>query len=83
MEGTEGIGYEVFKGGYEEGLFNPGFFAGFFGLGALLTYNFVTESLHSGSPYYAIVNILAVSGFTVFLPVFPGAGVCVSILQGV
>lgn len=53
---------------------NPGFFAGFFGLGALLTYNFVTESLHSGSPYYAIVNILAVSGFTVFLPVFPVLG---------
>ena len=53
---------------------NLGFFAGFFGLGALLTYNFVTESLHSGSPYYAIVNILAVSGFTVFLPVFPVLG---------
>ena len=51
----------------KRGFFNPGFFAGFFGLGALLTYNFVTESLHSGSPYYAIVNILAVSGFTVFL----------------
>lgn len=54
--------------------FNPGFFAGFLGLGALLAYNFVTESLHSGSPYYAIVNILAVSGFTVFLPVFPVLG---------
>lgn len=53
---------------------NPGFFAGLFGLGALFTYNFVTESLHSGSPYYAIVNILAVSGFTVFLPVFPALG---------
>ncbi|WP_160560081.1 hypothetical protein [Parablautia muri] len=53
---------------------NPGFFAGIFGLGALLAYNFVTESLHSGSPYYAIVNILAVSGFTVFLPVFPVLG---------
>lgn len=47
---------------------------GFCGLGALLAYNFVTESLHSGSPYYAIVNILAVSGFTVFLPVFPVLG---------
>ena len=58
----------------KRGFFNPGFFAGFFGLGALLTYNFVTESLHSGSPYYAIVNILAVSGFTVFLPVFPVLG---------
>lgn len=53
---------------------NPGFFAGFFGLGALLAYNFVTDSLHSGSPYYAIVNILAVSGFTIFLPVFPVLG---------
>ena len=53
---------------------NPGFFAGIFGIGALLVYNFVTESLHSGSPYYAIVNILATSGFTVFLPVFPVLG---------
>lgn len=53
---------------------NPGFFAGLFGFGALIAYNFVTESLHSGSPYYAIVNILAVSGFTVFLPVFPVLG---------
>lgn len=53
---------------------NPGFFAGIFGLGALLAYNFVTESLHSGSPYFAIVNMLAVSGFTVFLPVFPVLG---------
>lgn len=53
---------------------NPGFLAGIIGLGALLTYNFVTESLHSGSPYYAIVNILAVSGFTAFLPVFPVLG---------
>lgn len=53
---------------------NPGFFTGIFGLGALLAYNYVTESLHSGSPYYAIVNILAVSGFTVFLPVFPVLG---------
>ncbi len=53
---------------------NPGFFTGIFGLGALLMYNFITESLHSGSPYYAIVNILAVSGFTVFLPVFPVLG---------
>lgn len=52
----------------------PGFFAGIFGLGALLVYNFVTESLHSGSPYYAIVNILATSGFTLFLPVFPVMG---------
>ena len=53
---------------------NPGFFAGIFGIGALLVYNFVTESLHSGSLYYAIVNILATSGFTVFLPVFPVLG---------
>ena len=53
---------------------NPGFFAGFVGLGTLLTYNFVTESIHSGSPYYAIVNILAASGFIVFLPVFPVLG---------
>lgn len=52
----------------------PGFLAGILGLGALLVYNFVTESLHSGSPYYAIVNILAASGFTVFLPVFPVLG---------
>ena len=51
-----------------------GFFAGIFGLGALLMYNFITESFHSGSPYYAIVNILATSGFTVFLPVFPVLG---------
>ena len=51
-----------------------GFAAGFCGLSALLAYNFVTESLHSGSVYYAIVNILAVSGFTVFLPVFPVLG---------
>lgn len=53
---------------------DPGFFAGIFGLGALLIYNFITESLHSGSPYYAIVNILASSGFTLFLPVFPVLG---------
>ena len=53
---------------------NQGFLAGIFGLGALLAYNFVTESLHSGSPYYAIVNILAASGFVVFLPVFPVLG---------
>ncbi len=53
---------------------NPGFFAGFFGLLALLAYNFITESLHSGSPYFAIVNILAASGFNVFLPVFPVLG---------
>lgn len=53
---------------------SPGFFAGMFGLGALLTYNYVTESYCSGDPYYAIVNILAVSGFTVFLPVFPVLG---------
>ena len=53
---------------------NMGFVAGFCGLSALLTYNFVTESLHSGSVYYAIVNILAASGFTVFLPVFPVLG---------
>ena len=51
-----------------------GFAAGFCGLSALLVYNFVTESLGSGSVYYAIVNILAVSGFTVFLPVFPVLG---------
>ena len=51
-----------------------GFVAGFCGLSELLTYNFVTESLHSGSVYYAIVNILAASGFTVFLPVFPVLG---------
>lgn len=51
-----------------------GFLVGIFGLGALLMYNFVTESFHSGSPYYAIVNILATSGFTVFLPVFPVLG---------
>ncbi|MDE6951122.1 MAG: hypothetical protein K2P64_09430, partial [Lachnospiraceae bacterium] len=44
----------------------PGFLAGILGLGALLVYNFVTESLHSGSPYYAIVNILSESCFTVF-----------------
>ena len=53
---------------------NMGFVAGFCGLSALLAYNFVTESLHSGSVYYAIVNILAVSGFTIFLPVFPVLG---------
>ncbi|MDE7274490.1 MAG: hypothetical protein K2N95_15795 [Lachnospiraceae bacterium] len=53
---------------------NIGFAAGVCGLGALLAYNYVTESLHSGSPYYAIVNILAVSGFTAFLPVFPVLG---------
>ena len=53
---------------------NPGFFAGVCGLEVLLAYNFVTESFHSGSPYYAIVNILASSGFTVFLPVFPVLG---------
>ena len=53
---------------------NMGFVAGFCGLSALLTYNFVTESLHAGSVYYAIVNILAASGFIVFLPVFPVLG---------
>lgn len=53
---------------------NMGFVAGFCGLSALLTYNFVKESLHAGSVYYAIVNILAASGFIVFLPVFPVLG---------
>lgn len=53
---------------------NMGFVAGFCGLSALFAYNFVTESLHSGSVYYAIVNILAASGFIVFLPVFPVLG---------
>ena len=53
---------------------NMGFMAGFCGLSALLTYNFVTESIHAGSVYYAIVNILAASGFIVFLPVFPVLG---------
>ena len=51
-----------------------GFAVGVCGLGALLAHNFVTESLHSGSPYYAVVNILAASGFVVFLPVFPVLG---------
>ncbi|MCI8895654.1 MAG: hypothetical protein HFI41_13620 [Lachnospiraceae bacterium] len=58
----------------KRGFANPGFFAGILGLGALLGYNFMTESLHSGSSYYAIVNILAASGFNVFLPVFPVLG---------
>ena len=53
---------------------NMGFVAGFCGLSALLAYNFVRESIHAGSVYYAIVNILAASGFTVFLPVFPVLG---------
>lgn len=53
---------------------NMGFVAGFCGLSALLAYNFVTESHHAGSVYYAIVNILAASGFIVFLPVFPVLG---------
>ena len=53
---------------------NMGFVAGFCGLSALLTYNFVKESLLAGSVYYAIVNILAASGFIVFLPVFPVLG---------
>ena len=70
----EGMDMKFLREDMKRSFSNPGFFAGFFGLGALLTYNFVTESLHSGSPYYAIVNILAVSGFTVFLPVFPVLG---------
>lgn len=53
---------------------NIGFAAGLCGLGALLAHSYVTESIHSGSPYYAIVNILAASGFMVFLPVFPVLG---------
>ena len=53
---------------------NMGFVAGFCGLSALLAYNFVMESIGAGSVYYAIVNILAASGFTVFLPVFPVLG---------
>lgn len=53
---------------------NMGFVAGICGLGALFTYNFVTESLHAGSVYYAIVNILAASGFAPFRPVFPVLG---------
>lgn len=50
-----------------------GFAVGFCGLGALLAYNYITDSLH-GDPYYAVVNILAASGFVVFLPVFPVLG---------
>lgn len=53
---------------------NMGFAAGFCGLSALLAYNFVTESLGSGSAYFAIINILAASGFTILLPVFPVLG---------
>lgn len=53
---------------------NKGFVDGVCGLGALLSYNYITESMGSGDPYYAIVNILAISGFTIFLPVFPVLG---------
>lgn len=50
-----------------------GFAAGFCGLSALLAYSYFTDSLH-GDPYYAVVNIMAASGFAVFLPVFPVLG---------
>lgn len=53
---------------------NMGFVAGVCGLGALFAYNFVTESMGAGSVYYAIVNILAASGFAPFRPVFPVLG---------
>ncbi len=53
---------------------NMGFAAGFLGLFALMCYNFVTESMTEEGFYYAIVNLLAASGFTVFLPVFPVLG---------
>ena len=52
---------------------NMGFAVGFCGLGALLAYSYFGDSLH-GDPYYAVVNILAASGFVVFLPVFPVLG---------
>lgn len=52
---------------------NMGFAAGFCGLGALLVYSYVTDSLYC-DPYFAVVNILAASGFVVFLPVFPVLG---------
>lgn len=74
VEGAEDMYRKFLREDIRRSFANPGFFTGIFGLGALLTYNFVTESLHSGSPYYAIVNILAASGFIVFLPVFPVLG---------
>ena len=52
---------------------NMGFAVGFCGLGALLAYSYFADSLH-GDPYFAVVNILAASGFVVFLPVFPVLG---------
>lgn len=52
---------------------NMGFAAGFCGLSALLAYSYFVDSLH-GDPYFAVVNILAASGFVVFLPVFPVLG---------
>lgn len=53
---------------------NPGFAAGISGLGTLLAWNFFRESVGAGSFYYAVVNIMAASGFTVFAPVFPVLG---------
>lgn len=58
----------------KRGIFNIGFVAGVCGLGALFAYNFVTESIGAGSVYFAIVNILAASGFMPFRPVFPVLG---------
>lgn len=52
---------------------NMGFAVGLCGLGALLAYSYFVDSLH-GDPYFAVVNILAASGFVVFLPVFPVLG---------
>ncbi len=74
VEGVEGMYIQFLWKDIKRSFTNIGFFSGSFGLGALLMYNFVTESFHSGSPYYAIVNILAASGFVVFLPVFPVLG---------
>ncbi len=55
-------------------VFNLGFAAGICGLGALLAKNFFTESVGAGSFYYAVVNIMAASGFSVFVPIFPVLG---------
>ena len=50
-----------------------GFWLGFGGLCALFLYNMVTQSAlnHTQDSYYIIVNAVAASGFTVFLPLFP------------
>lgn len=60
----------------KRGFGNAGFWAGFGGLGGLFLFSIFSEGYLGAEPdsYFMIVNILAASGFIVFVPVFPVLG---------